>query len=389
MKATSNFRQVVNKIPAQLLPNRLHFMVTAFFCFVALAGSLQAQVVFDAASSNSAIAGTTVTVSHTTGAGSNRLMLVGVSSRNRTITVGAPGEETTNVTYNGDPLIYVGIETDDTDAMTYIFMMVNPPTGTFSVVVTFSATLGGNNAGIVGVTTYSNVNPITPVGAYTSAFGSNTAPSLTIPSTTTSQTVFNVLAVGDDATITLNSGQTQRWLYDGALTNTRPTAGGYTRTGLAGSTALSYTLGTSRDWSLSGIAINPVPVSDLEISKAVNFDKPFAGQTVTFTLTATNNGPDAAEEVVVEDLLPSGLTYLSHTAPGVTEYNPGGGSWVIGPMTNGQSLQLTIQAIVNSSGNYTNTATISGSVVDNVPNNTSSVTLILCQAGGTRPLFSN
>lgn len=391
MKSTSNMRPVVNGIPARLLSKRLRFILTAFCSILALAGSLQAQVVFDAASTGSAVTGTTITVPHTTGAGSNRLMLVGVSSRNRFITVGAQGEETTSVTYDGEPLVFVGSEFSNTDAVTYIFMMVNPPTGTFDLEVNFASGLGNGNAGIVGVTTYSNVNLITPIGAYTATPGNSNAPSLTIPSTTTSQTVFNVLTVTDDCTpITLNSGQTQRWLYDGDLFGTRPTAGGYTRTGLAGSTTLSYTLSASRRWSLSGVAINPVPVSDLQISKTVNFDKPFAGQTVTFTLTATNNGPDAAPEVAVQDLLPTGLTYLSHTAPGGTEYIPGGGSWVIGTMTNSQSLQLTIQAIVNASGNYTNTATISGSVLDNVSgNNTSSVTLVLCQAGGTRPLFSN
>jgi uncharacterized repeat protein (TIGR01451 family) len=118
--------------------------------------------------------------------------------------------------------------------------------------------------------------------------------------------------------------------------------------------------------------------------------KPFAGQTVTFTLTATNSGPDAAELVEVEDMLPSGFTYISHTAPSGTTYTPGGGIWDIGGMTSGQSLQLTVQAAANSSGDYTNTATISGNVTDNVSaNNTSSVTLVLCQSGGVRPLFSN
>ncbi|MGI9161221.1 MAG: DUF11 domain-containing protein, partial [Saprospiraceae bacterium] len=325
---------------------------------------------------------------HTTGSASNRLMLVGVSSRSRLITVGAVGDETTNVTYNGLPLTFEGSEIANADAYTYIFSLLNPPSGTANVVVTFASNLGANNAGIVGVTTYSNVNQATPLGDYASATGSNTTPSLTIPSTATSQTVFNVLTVTDASTITPESGLNQRWLYN--TSGTRPYAGGWTRSALAGSTTCNYTLGTSRRWSLSGVAINPMPVSDLQISKAVDISKPNLGQTVEFTLTATNNGPDAAELVEVQDLLPSGLTYVSHTAPAGTVYNPGGGNWEIGTMTNGQSLQLKVRAAINAGGGYTNTAAISGSVIDNTSgNNSSSVTLVLCQAGKARPLFSN
>jgi uncharacterized repeat protein (TIGR01451 family) len=391
MNKITNNRPVERSIPAPLTSNRLRFILTTLFLsIVALTGSLQAQVVFDAASSNFATGGSTITVSHTTGAGANRLMLVGVSTRNRFITTGLPGDDVLAVTYDGEPLTFVGSEFSNTDAVTYIFMFIDPPSGTFDLEVNFTSGLGGSNAGIVGVTTYSNVDLANPIGTYTATPGNSATPSLTIPSTTTSQTVFNVLTVTDNATITLNSGQTQRWLFDGSLSGNRPTAGGYTRAGLAGSTTLNYTLSNSRRWSLSGVAINPVPVSDLQVVKTVNFDKPFAGQTITFTLTATNNGPDAAPEVVVQDLLPSGLTYVSHTAPGGTQYNPGGGNWDIGTLANGQSVILTIQAIVNPSGSYLNTATITGRVLDNVAdNNTSSVTLVLCQAGGTRPLFSN
>jgi uncharacterized repeat protein (TIGR01451 family) len=388
MKRIINTDLIFSEIMALVSSSRLRSILIFLISALTPAAYLQAQVVFDAASSNSASTGTTVTVSHTTGSGSNRLMLVGVSSRNRTITVGDPGDETTSVTYNGASLTFVGSEASNADAITYIFMLVNPPSGTANVVVTFGSALGGNNVGTVGVTTYSNVNQINPIGDYVSSAGSNDPATLTIPSTTTSQIIFNVLTVTRLVTVTPASGITQRWLYNGA--STRPLSGGYTRAGQSGSTGISYGLSANERWSLSGVAVRPILVSDLQIAKTVNVSKPFAGQTVTFTLTATNSGPDAAELVEVEDMLPSGFTYISHTAPSGTTYTPGGGIWDIGGMTSGQSLQLTVQAAANSSGDYTNTATISGNVTDNVSaNNTSSVTLVLCQSGGVRPLFSN
>jgi uncharacterized repeat protein (TIGR01451 family) len=344
-------------------------------------------VVFEAVTSTAAITGTVGTVSHTTGTNANRLMLVGVSTRQRTIAIPAAGEETLNVTYGGDPLIFVGSQTTQ-DGKTYIFMMVDPPSGTADVSVTFTGgTMATNNAGIIGVTTYSNVNLNAPLGAYFSSVGDNTAPSLTINSTATNQQIFNVLASDvSTLTVTPNSGQTQRWFSNAY----QPTAGGYGLSGLSGSTVSNYTLSAPERWSLSGVAINPMPVADLAVTKSVNFPGPYAGQTIEFTLTATNLGCDAAPIVIVNDLLPSGFIYVSHTASGTTEYNVGAGIWDIGTLNVGVTETLTIQVVVNASGNYTNTATISGGVVDNnAANNTASASIILCQAGGTPPLFNN
>jgi len=126
--------------------------------------------------------------------------------------------------------------------------------------------------------------------------------------------------------------------------------------------------------------------SDLAITKTVNNATPSIGSNVTFTLTATNNGPSNNTNVLVNDLLPSGYTFVSAT-PSVGSYNNSTGVWSIGTLNSGVPATLNIIATIKSSGNYTNTATISGNNGDSVTtNNISSIsTTPPCNAGNVAP----
>ena len=352
-----------------------------FFC----AMTVQAQPTFLAASSGFATGGTTVTVSHTVGSSANRIMLVGVSTRNRFINVPAVGDITDNCAYNSIPMVYHGTEQSDNDAITYIFYLVDPPTGTANVVVTFNGNLGGNNAGIVGVVTYANVDPLDPVGTYASSAGNSISPSLSVTSAI-NQVVFDVISVNNQNITAAGGGQTSRWNINSGG-NVR--GAGSTKAGSASSTTMTWAIAGSTRWSMSGVAIKAISASDLEVEKSVNISAPYAGQTIAFTVTATNNGPDVANSIFVNDLLPSGYTYTSHTASTGT-YSGGTGIWNIGTLNNGASATLTINAVVKSSGIYLNSATIDGNVDDGfTSNNAASATVTICQAGGTVPLFNN
>ena len=122
------------------------------------------------------------------------------------------------------------------------------------------------------------------------------------------------------------------------------------------------------------VTVNHVTLSQANISvyKNVSDQTPKVGETVTFTITASNSGPYDASNVSVTDVLPSGYTFVKAT--------PSKGSWTspiwnIGSLSNGGSATITMDAIVNATGNYVNTASISGSENDPEPgNNTSSST---------------
>ena len=115
--------------------------------------------------------------------------------------------------------------------------------------------------------------------------------------------------------------------------------------------------------------------SDLRVTKTVNNSTPLVGSNIVFTVTASNLGASNNSNVTVNDLLPSGYTYVSHTASTGT-YVPGTGVWTIGNLNDQANATLTITAIVNATGNFTNTATISttsGIADPNTTNNTASV----------------
>jgi len=86
----------------------------------------------------------------------------------------------------------------------------------------------------------------------------------------------------------------------------------------------------------------------------------------------TNNGPNDASGVTVSEILPSGYTYVSSTTTTGT-YNNATGIWTIGNLNNNGTETLTVTVTVNSSGNYVNIATITGSGIDpNAANNSGS-----------------
>jgi uncharacterized repeat protein (TIGR01451 family)/fimbrial isopeptide formation D2 family protein len=125
--------------------------------------------------------------------------------------------------------------------------------------------------------------------------------------------------------------------------------------------------------------------ADLVVSKTVNDSTPNVGDNVTFTVTLDNLGPSSAVNVAVNDLLPAGLGYVSHTASAGT-YVPGTGIWTVGTAAAGSTTTLTVVATVLAPASgpalpQTNTATATSTTPDPNPgNNTDDKTVTPLQA---------
>ncbi len=119
--------------------------------------------------------------------------------------------------------------------------------------------------------------------------------------------------------------------------------------------------------------------ADLEVAKTASTLTPNVGSNVTFTIQVTNNGPSTATNVVVNDVLPAGLTFETANPP--ADYNSTTGVWTVGTLASGASVTLSIVAKVTQATAITNSATVSSSITDLTPaNNTSSVTITGQQA---------
>ena len=129
----------------------------------------------------------------------------------------------------------------------------------------------------------------------------------------------------------------------------------------------------------------PVSGADLEVTKSVNNATPGEGDSVTYTVTVDNNGPDDATGVEVTDALPTGVTYSSDSAGG--SYNSGTGVWTVGSLADAASATLTIVAAVDAGtggDTITNTASISASdqADPDATNNSASADITVAVPGG-------
>ena len=111
------------------------------------------------------------------------------------------------------------------------------------------------------------------------------------------------------------------------------------------------------------VGLGPLtPEADLVLTKRVDDNTVYVGDSVTFTVTLRNDGPNATTGVIVEDALPGRLTYLGHTVSRGT-YDVDSGIWSVGSVANGASATLEITASPNRTGEATNVAEVSVSPV--------------------------
>ena len=107
---------------------------------------------------------------------------------------------------------------------------------------------------------------------------------------------------------------------------------------------------TDGDILEESVAVN-VAVADLVTVKTLTSGDatPDEGDTVTYQISVTNDGPDAATNVSLTDLLPAGLTATANNGTGVVggAYDASSGLWSIGTLASGATATLTLEGTVD------------------------------------------
>ena len=146
----------------------------------------------------------------------------------------------------------------------------------------------------------------------------------------------------------------------------------------------------------------PPPFADLSLTQTVSSANPNDRSNITYTLTVTNSAASnqTSTGVVVRDLLPSGVQFVSSSGAGT--YTSSTGDWAVGTLAPGQSQTLTITAMVAAGDTevVANPAEVVSSSVadlDSTPNNgvtseddyaSTSFTVVVSRTAGTAPTLT-
>jgi uncharacterized repeat protein (TIGR01451 family) len=126
-----------------------------------------------------------------------------------------------------------------------------------------------------------------------------------------------------------------------------------------------------------------VAIAELSLTKSDAPDPVTQGAPLTYTVTITNNGPEAAADVALSDGLPDSVTFVSATP---TQGSCTGTAFVIcslGTLANGASATVTIVVTPNTLGPIANTAIVTSATQDDNPSNNfaTTTTTVLAPAG--------
>jgi uncharacterized repeat protein (TIGR01451 family) len=112
------------------------------------------------------------------------------------------------------------------------------------------------------------------------------------------------------------------------------------------------------------------PVADLSITKSASPEPVVTGSDVTYTITVTNNGPDAAQGLTVSDNLPAETTFVSCNATGGGVCGGSGNNRTVtfSSLSSGTSASITLVATVDCEATngqvISNTATVASGTHD-------------------------
>ncbi|MGH1491853.1 MAG: Ig-like domain-containing protein, partial [Acidimicrobiales bacterium] len=115
----------------------------------------------------------------------------------------------------------------------------------------------------------------------------------------------------------------------------------------------------------------PQGEADLTVTKTDDADPVIAGDSISYTVTVANAGPDAAINVVAAENLPAGVTFVSTS--GCTQDPSGLPTCSLGDIGAGSAASYVIEVTVDqgTAGSITNTVTVTSDSVDPNPGDNS------------------
>ncbi|MDP5122201.1 MAG: hypothetical protein NWQ46_11440, partial [Spirosomaceae bacterium] len=100
------------------------------------------------------------------------------------------------------------------------------------------------------------------------------------------------------------------------------------------------------------------PLIDLSLQKFVSNSSPKLNDNLTYTIRVKNDGPDAATNVEVKDVMPASLQFVSVTGGDATSTSGGTVTASFNSIAVGQTVQFVVVAKVIGTGSVTNTAEV-------------------------------
>ena len=100
-----------------------------------------------------------------------------------------------------------------------------------------------------------------------------------------------------------------------------------------------------------------VTVPEIIPGKSVDVENPNFGDTVTYTVTVTNNGVGDAKQVVVRDTLDKGLKFVKATGKYTFDESTNTVTWIV-DLANGESQTFYVTAVADEYGVLTNNVTV-------------------------------
>jgi len=138
----------------------------------------------------------------------------------------------------------------------------------------------------------------------------------------------------------------------------------------------------SNDTASAGLTVQ---ITDLAVTKTVNNSAPRQGSNIVYTIVVTNLGPDAATQVVLNELPMTNWSTFVSAAPSTGLYNNVTGVWSNFNLavSNSATLNITVAVNTNTAGRtFTNTVTVMSRVPPdtNSANDSASATITVAAA---------